>query len=74
MPAGTITYQSMQMVPGDYNGDGLDDLGAMYNKNDGTVRMFTWLANPDATFQPIKTSWTDSWDYSRTKFVNRYTT
>ena len=74
VPAGTITYASMQLVPGDYNGDGIDDLGAMYNKNDGTVRMFTWLANPDATFQPIKTSWTDSWDYNRTKFINRYTT
>ncbi|MEV5493033.1 FG-GAP-like repeat-containing protein [Streptomyces bobili] len=77
LPAGTITYQAMQMVPGDYNGDGLDDLGAMYGYNDGTVKMFTWLARPDATFDPIKVSWTSStatsWSYARTRFVSRYT-
>ncbi|MGV9558843.1 FG-GAP repeat domain-containing protein [Streptomyces sp. NPDC003522] len=62
---------------GDFNGDGLDDLGAMYGYNDGTVKMFTWLAKPDATFDPIKVSWasstTTAWSYTRTKFVNRYT-
>ncbi|MFF8195685.1 FG-GAP repeat domain-containing protein [Streptomyces bobili] len=26
LPAGTITYQVMHMVPANYNGDGLDDL------------------------------------------------
>ncbi|MER6999655.1 VCBS repeat-containing protein [Streptomyces sp. NPDC000410] len=72
--AGTITYQSMQMVPGDYNGDGNDDLGAMYRYSNGTVKMFTWLAKSDGTFEPIKVSWSDFWDYARTTFVNRYTT
>ncbi|MCM2393176.1 FG-GAP-like repeat-containing protein [Streptomyces albipurpureus] len=77
-PAGYMTYQAMQMIPGDYNGDGRDDLGAMYGYSNGTVKMLTWIANPDATFQPVKTSWASatptSWEFERNQFINRYTT
>ncbi|MFC5804417.1 FG-GAP-like repeat-containing protein [Streptomyces formicae] len=75
IPAGTMTYQSMQIVPGDYNGDGRDDLGAMYGYSDGNVKMFTWLSKPDNTLDTVKTGWTSptttSWTYSLTHFIRQ---
>ncbi len=46
--AGSMTYTAMKTVIGDYNGDGRDDIGAMYGYTNGTVKMFTWLTKPDA--------------------------
>ncbi|MDI9884260.1 FG-GAP-like repeat-containing protein [Streptomyces sp. HNM0645] len=73
--AGSLTYQSMKIVTGDYNGDGRDDLGAMYGYSDGNVRMFTWLMNADNAFDTAKTGWTSasasSWDFPRTHFLRQ---
>ena len=74
--AGDLTYSSMKSVVGDYNGDGRDDLGAMYGYSNGTVKMFTWLTKPDANFDTVKVSWTtttaSAWSYSSTQFINRH--
>ncbi|MFE0276034.1 FG-GAP-like repeat-containing protein [Streptomyces sp. NPDC058992] len=73
--AGSLTYQAMQIVPGDYNGDGRDDLGAMYGYSDGNVKMFTWLTKPDNTLDTVKVGWTSptttSWTYSQTHFIRQ---
>ncbi|GAA3044243.1 FG-GAP-like repeat-containing protein [Streptomyces roseofulvus] len=74
--AGSMTYSSMKTVVGDYNGDGRDDIGAMYGYTNGTVKMLTWLTKPDATFDPVKVSWSTTtagaWSYASTHFINRH--
>ncbi|MGW6395106.1 FG-GAP repeat domain-containing protein [Streptomyces sp. NPDC055103] len=76
LAAGSMTYTSMKTVVGDYNGDGRDDIGAMYGYTNGTVKMFTWLTKPDATFDPVKVSWSTTtagaWSYDATHFINRH--
>ncbi|MFD4582937.1 FG-GAP-like repeat-containing protein [Streptomyces sp. NPDC058434] len=73
--AGGLTYRSMQIVPGDYNGDGRDDLGAMYGYSDGNVKMFTWLSKPDSTLDAVKIGWVSpsatTWDFPQTHFIRQ---
>ncbi|MFF8835163.1 FG-GAP-like repeat-containing protein [Streptomyces sp. NPDC015130] len=76
IPAGSLTYGAMKTVVGDYNGDGRDDIGSMYGYTNGTVKMFTWLTKPDATFDPVKVSWSTTtagaWSYDATHFITRH--
>ncbi|MEU9204687.1 hypothetical protein [Streptomyces sp. NPDC048332] len=54
----------MRLFGGDFNGDGRDDLAANYGYDEGTVKMITWVAKPDGTFnEPLHgaektTGWT----------------
>jgi V8-like Glu-specific endopeptidase len=74
--AGSLTRSAMQIVVGDYNGDGRDDLGAMYGYTDGNVKMFTWPAKADGTLDAVKVGWASatasSWEFARTSFLDRY--
>ncbi|MEU0741180.1 FG-GAP-like repeat-containing protein [Streptomyces sp. NPDC006134] len=71
--AGNFTYSSMRLVPGDYNGDGLDDLAAMYGYSDGKVKMFTWTTRTDGTINGAAPGWasatTTGWDIDRSTFL-----
>ncbi len=73
---GNYTYQNMQLTSGDYNGDGRDDLGAMYFHTDGTVKMLTWLSNTDGTFNDATASWNapaGQWNKSNAHFLGAAT-
>ncbi|MEU8778677.1 FG-GAP-like repeat-containing protein [Streptomyces sp. NPDC048606] len=77
LPAGEVSRQNLRLVVGDYNGDGRDDLGAMYGYGDGE-RMLTWPALADGSLAPTATSgWINGrpewWELSRVNFVDRYT-
>jgi hypothetical protein len=71
--AGNFTYSSMRLVAGDYNGDGLDDLAAMYGYSDGKVKMFTWTTRTDGLINGAAPGWasatTTSWDINRSTFL-----
>ncbi|PBC71061.1 VCBS repeat protein [Streptomyces sp. TLI_235] len=74
---GNWYLQNMKIVPGDYNGDGRDDLGAMYGYGDGSVRMFTWLTHPDGGFATSSPSWSDTpgnWWTGNSTFLKPYNT
>ncbi|CAN3979510.1 hypothetical protein KPATCC21470_2137 [Kitasatospora purpeofusca] len=43
-------YGNAKYLAGDFNGDGRDDLAALYGYGDGRVKIFTWLARPDGSF------------------------
>ncbi|MER7759870.1 FG-GAP-like repeat-containing protein [Streptomyces sp. NPDC097619] len=69
---GNWYYPNMKIVAGDYNGDGRDDLGAMYGYENGTVRMFTWLAAGSPalpTFEAARAGWSTAsgWDFDRVR-------
>ncbi|MFD5429318.1 hypothetical protein [Streptomyces sp. NPDC127084] len=72
---GSLTYQAMKVVPGDYNGDGRDDIAAMYGYTDGNVKMFTWLTKADRTLDTALMGWTSpttsSWDFPQTHFIRQ---
>ncbi|MEW1551830.1 FG-GAP-like repeat-containing protein [Streptomyces tsukubensis] len=74
--AGTLTYSAMKLVVGDYNGDGRDDLAAMYGYSNGTVKMLTWLTGADTRFGTAKTSWSTTtsaaWSWPSTHLIDRY--
>jgi hypothetical protein len=72
--AGNWYYPHLKIVPGDYNGDGRDDLGAMYGYSDGTVRMFTWTATSTGGFNPATPGWspTTYWNYNTTTLLRHY--
>ncbi|TBO60955.1 DNRLRE domain-containing protein [Streptomyces kasugaensis] len=72
--AGNWYYPHMKIVAGDYDGDGRDDLGAMYGYADGTVRMFTWTATPTGGFNFAVPSWStpSGWTFSNVFMLNRY--
>ncbi|MFD3483893.1 FG-GAP-like repeat-containing protein [Streptomyces sp. NPDC058665] len=65
----------MKIMAGDYDGDGQDDLGAVYRYNDdSTVKMWTWITGPAGTFGEPTASWQSppgNW-YSRSEIIGRY--
>ncbi|MER5931558.1 FG-GAP-like repeat-containing protein [Streptomyces sp. NPDC002054] len=57
---------------GDVNGDGRDDIMALYGYTAGGVAMFTFIGQPNGGFAAPVKSWTktkEQWDYARTKFT-----
>ncbi|MGW8766521.1 FG-GAP-like repeat-containing protein [Streptomyces sp. NPDC055815] len=75
--AGDLNLAEMKVVVADYNGDGRDDVGALYGYASGDDKMFTWLAQANGTLASTATTgWTSpsagSWAFARTAFVNRY--
>ncbi|WP_274543617.1 FG-GAP-like repeat-containing protein [Streptomyces sp. 111WW2] len=64
----------IQIVPGDYNGDGRDDIGAMYGYDNGTVRMFTWISTANGTFTPPTAGWStpSGWTFSNVTLLRPY--
>ncbi len=61
-----------KLVAGDFNGDGRDDILALYGFGDGTVAAYTLLARPDGGFaDPVK-SWTrkpGDWNYNASRLT-----
>ncbi|UUS31728.1 MULTISPECIES: FG-GAP-like repeat-containing protein [Streptomyces] len=74
--SGDLDTSSLQLVVGDYDGDGRDDLGAMYHyASTGVVKMWTWTAKPDAGFNGALLGWEskpNSFLYAQTQFVKPY--
>ncbi|MGW7090484.1 FG-GAP-like repeat-containing protein [Streptomyces sp. NPDC054874] len=65
----------MQMVTGDYNGDGRDDLAVMNHRADNSVQMITWTAKADAIFNGGLIGWTSNpgaWSFATTKLLRSY--
>jgi hypothetical protein len=71
--SGNFTYSDMRIIPGDYNGDGLDDLAAIYGYSDGSVRMFTWTTRTDGKINGAVPGWTSattsSWNINLSTFL-----
>ncbi|MFI6413424.1 FG-GAP-like repeat-containing protein [Streptomyces sp. NPDC050585] len=74
--SGSLATASIQVVVGDYNGDGRDDLGAMYHyPATEVVRMWTWTAKPDGWLNGALAGWESSPNnflFDQTKFVRPY--
>ncbi|MEU7015091.1 FG-GAP-like repeat-containing protein [Streptomyces sp. NPDC046385] len=61
-----------QWVSGDFNGDGRDDLAALYGYGDGANGMFTFLGQADGTFVQVpRSAYTGpgGWDATKGKLV-----
>ncbi|MGW2559768.1 FG-GAP-like repeat-containing protein [Streptomyces sp. NPDC001514] len=72
---GNLDVKRLQLIVGDYNGDGRDDLAIMNHQADDAVKMWTWTARPDAMFNGAVAGFTapaTSWVYGSTKFANTY--
>ncbi|MFI8370978.1 FG-GAP-like repeat-containing protein [Streptomyces sp. NPDC085466] len=73
--AGRFWRQNMKIVTGDYNGDGRDDIGAMYGYEDGRVKMLTWPAGPGGILADPIHSWeapAGSWTFSSVHMIEAY--
>ncbi|MFD7263734.1 trypsin-like serine protease [Streptomyces sp. NPDC059874] len=75
--AGDLNAAEMKIVVADYNGDGRDDLAAMYGYANGDDKMFTWPALAGGTLASTATTgWVSpsagAWAFNRLTFVNRY--
>lgn len=66
----------MYLVSGDYNGDGRDDVGALYGYKDGLVTALTFTAKADGTLVDALHSWKstaiDYWTFARMAMIERY--
>ncbi|UYQ61749.1 FG-GAP-like repeat-containing protein [Streptomyces peucetius] len=74
-PDGNIWRDNVELVTGDYNGDGRDDFGGMYGYDDGRVKMFTWTAAGAGKLNGHVGSWsapTGNWTFDRAHFIERY--
>ncbi|MCX4964400.1 FG-GAP-like repeat-containing protein [Streptomyces sp. NBC_00654] len=73
-PAGAMWRDHMSIVIGDYNGDGMDDFGALYGYDDGTIRAWTWSAQANRTFAKPVSSWEalTGYSFARSYAVERY--
>ncbi|MFC5802333.1 FG-GAP-like repeat-containing protein, partial [Streptomyces formicae] len=72
---GNLDVKRLQLIVGDYNGDGRDDLAIMNHQADDAVKMWTWTARPDTMFNGGVAGFTapvTSWVYGSTKFANTY--
>ncbi|GAA4012639.1 FG-GAP-like repeat-containing protein [Streptomyces marokkonensis] len=71
--AGNFAYSDMRVVPGDYNGDGRDDLAAMYGYSDGKVRTFTWTSRADGGINGAAPGWASAtnsgWNMDQSIFL-----
>ncbi|MEV5969316.1 FG-GAP-like repeat-containing protein [Streptomyces sp. NPDC051921] len=70
--AWTWRVSQSQWVAGDFNGDGRDDLAALYGYGDGANGMFTFLGKADGTFTALQRSaYTapGNWDATKGKLV-----
>ncbi|MFH8224621.1 FG-GAP-like repeat-containing protein [Streptomyces sp. NPDC018057] len=72
--AGNWSYSQMKIVTGDYDGDGRDDLGAVYGYADGSVRMFTWTATAPGGFNPAIPGWSTAtgWTFGDFTLIRPY--
>ncbi|WP_406305000.1 hypothetical protein OHA61_25575 [Streptomyces sp. NBC_00885] len=73
--AGNWDIKRSQLVIGDYNGDGRDDIGAMHHLSDGSVKTWTWTARPDAMFNGGLAGYaalSTQWAYASTRFFKPY--
>ncbi len=73
IPTGNWYYQGATYVPGDYNGDGKDEIGSFYGYASGEVKTFTHLANATG-FDYHKAGWgtLTGWTWSRALFPRSY--
>ncbi|WP_223831002.1 FG-GAP-like repeat-containing protein [Streptomyces venezuelae] len=61
MPAGWWYVDNSKFVTGDFNGDGRDDIAALYGYSDGALKMHTFPAGPGGVFPQISTqSWSEN--------------
>ncbi|MFE9094978.1 FG-GAP-like repeat-containing protein [Streptomyces sp. NPDC007264] len=75
IPAGSYERSRMQLVTGDYDGDGRDDLATLYGYADGRVKTITWTSKPDGTLNGSLHSWeapAGSWTFDRIHMIERY--
>ncbi|WP_137994065.1 FG-GAP-like repeat-containing protein [Streptomyces vilmorinianum] len=60
-PTGSWTANNAKYVTGDFNGDGRDDLGALYRYSDTAVKLWLFTATPAGGFT-AKQAWSsDTW-------------
>ncbi|MYQ52806.1 MULTISPECIES: FG-GAP-like repeat-containing protein [unclassified Streptomyces] len=73
-PAGNMWRDHMKITIGDYNGDGLDDFGALYGYDDKSIKAWTWTARPGRTFANPVSSWgvTTGYSFARSYVLERY--
>ncbi|MFD9790421.1 FG-GAP-like repeat-containing protein [Streptomyces sp. NPDC059070] len=65
-------WSRAKYAAGDINGDGRDDILALYGYSAGGVGMHTALADPEGKFTRPAVSWTQpagAWDYARTQLT-----
>ncbi|MGW7342756.1 trypsin-like serine protease [Streptomyces sp. NPDC054854] len=59
---------AMKLITGDYNGDRRTDMGMMYRQADGTMKMYTGLADNAGLIQPFTSSYATpanaNWDWN----------
>ncbi|MGW8727917.1 FG-GAP-like repeat-containing protein [Streptomyces sp. NPDC055808] len=73
---GNWDHNHMKITTGDFNGDGLDDIGAMYGYSDGTTKMFTWTTKPDGTLNGAAPGYSftnpANWSYAANTILRPY--
>lgn len=74
VPAGNWNVNKSQLVIGDYNGDGLDDIGAMHNQADGVTRMWTWASELRGGEYMFHGGLTPTWSYTPSDWIYTSTT
>ncbi|MFG2294988.1 FG-GAP-like repeat-containing protein [Streptomyces sp. NPDC048603] len=65
-------WNESKQVAGDFNGDGRDDILAVYGFGYGTVTAYTLLGKPDGGFADPVASWTRSpgnWEFNKSRIT-----
>ncbi|MFJ3923157.1 FG-GAP-like repeat-containing protein [Streptomyces sp. NPDC090022] len=68
---GSFAYSRSKWVTGDFNGDGRDDIGAVFGYADGSNALWSFLSNANGTFTPVKglTAAVGNFDWSKGIFL-----
>ncbi|MEV7612389.1 FG-GAP-like repeat-containing protein [Streptomyces sp. NPDC089799] len=68
---GSFDYNRAKWLAGDFNGDGRDDIAAVYGYADGSNALWNFLSNADGTFTPVKglTAAVGNFDWSKGIYV-----
>lgn len=65
----TWDWSKTKLVAGDFNGDGVDELAALYSYGGTTVRMFVFDEN-DSGLEPREVFYSNQWNWSKTRLLS----
>src|SRR4029078_13263551 len=65
----TFIYSASKVTSGDYNADGYDDLGVLYNYGNSTIGIWIWKGSSTGLTPPTRWCYGSGYDWNNSKVI-----